>query len=729
MVANRHDAGWHKVPFHSYADKRKSAVTSSALHNPAAWGFGLALCALVALLTQLLVGQQHGGLRAWAFAIAAVTSAAWSAFGLAYVIDGGALLWSIYRWSDLMRAAAWIGFILVLLRERQPSMQPSARSGRFGLGAAIVLVTAIVVGGLFPGAPIGHGATATSASTTGLLISLGLAVFGLVCIEQLLRNATAGRRWGITPLAIGLGGMFVFDLYLYADGALFGQLDSVIWSAHGAVLACVTPFVAIATARNQKWTLSLAISRRLVFHTTALLAAASYILGVAALGYLVRLMGGSWGPAAQIVMLAAALMVLGAMLTSGTLRSKLRVLVSKHLFERRYDYREEWLRFTRLVSARDAHADVYERCVESLANLVESPAGAVWVKSGGGYRQAGRWNAPSVAALEPAAGALVEFLARTGWVVDLAEYRRDPGRYEPLRLPAWLEQSTSAWLVIPLAAPADLTGFVVLMAPRVQVDVNWEVLDLLKTAGFQVAALLGQIEANASLLEAEKFAAFNRMSAFVVHDLKNLVAQLSLMLKNAERHGDNAEFRSDMLETVRHVVDRMNGMLTQVRLGTRPVENAHGVDLLRVVRRVCEAKRAQRPRLDCTAAEPITAVGHEDRFEHVLAHVVQNAVDATDPNGNIRVLLYREGANAVIDVVDDGVGISPEFVRQRLFKPFQTTKDSGMGIGVYESHQYVTSLGGQMIVDSTPDAGTCVRIVLPRSDAATTENIESSDVV
>ena len=309
-------------------------------------------------------------------------------------------------------------------------------------------------------------------------------------------------------------------------------------------------------------------------------------------------------------------------------------------------------------------------------------------------------------------------MARTGWVIDLDEYRRHPERYDHVSLPDWLASPGGVRLLVPLVAAQRLTGFVVLMTPRVQIEVDWEVLDLLKAAGSEVAVLLRQIEANHSLAEAEKFAAVSRMSTFVMHDLKNLVAQLSLMLRNAERHGDNPEFRSDMLETVRHVVDRMNIMLAQTRLSTRPVQNPNGVDVAAITRRVCQVKQPQRAGLACHAAEPAFAIAHADRLEHVLAHVVQNAIEATDPAGIVRVSVACADGQVTVEVEDNGTGMSPDFVQQRLFRPFETTKDSGMGIGVYESHQYVSSLGGRMDIESTQGLGTCVRIVLPaRIDA------------
>jgi len=264
-----------------------------------------------------------------------------------------------------------------------------------------------------------------------------------------------------------------------------------------------------------------------------------------------------------------------------------------------------------------------------------------------------------------------------------------------------------------------LLGFVVLMTPREKIDVDWEVRDLLKTASRQAASYLGQLRATEALLEARKFEAFNRMSAFVVHDLKNLVAQLSLMLRNAERHSENPEFQRDMLTTVENVVERMNKLMLQLRTGATPVENARPVDLEAVVRRVCAAKATLDPPIELELSTGVTAAGHEDRLEHVIGHLVQNAIDATSKGGSVTVKLYDDGAFALIDVKDTGTGMSSEFIRERLFRPFETTKPAGMGIGVYESAQYVEGLGGRIQVDSEPGRGTCVRVLLPRGEIRT----------
>jgi putative PEP-CTERM system histidine kinase len=548
---------------------------------------------------------------------------------------------------------------------------------------------------------------------------LGVAILGLVLLEQLYRRTPGESRWGIKPLVLALGGMFAFDLFFFSDAMLFRRLDPDIWAARGFAHALVIPLVAVATARNTAWTIDLHVSRGVVLHSTALLVSGIYLLALAAAGYYIRFFGGSWGKMLQVALVFAALLLLALVVFSGQFRSRLRVFVSKHFFSYRFDYREEWLRFTHALSARSAQLGVQELCIKALADLVESSAGALWMRDGDAFRQVARWNLPELRETEPAAGSLATFLGRKEWVVDLQECAAAPERCEGLVLPAWLGSMREPWLIVPLVNGTGLIGFVVLAQPRATITVDWEVRDLLKTAGRQAASYLAQIRATEQLLEARKFEAFNRMSAFVVHDLKNLVAQLSLLLRNAERHRNNPEFQRDVLETVEHVTQRMNAIMKQLQTGTTPVDGPKPVELAAVVRRIQRVKGGQRGSISVEAPAEVHALGHEDRFERVIGHLVQNALDATGEQGKVVVRVFRDGGSAVVEVADDGTGMTPEFVRDRLFKPFQTTKPQGMGIGVYESFQYVTGLGGRILVDSTPDVGTRVRVAVPHHELGT----------
>jgi putative PEP-CTERM system histidine kinase len=456
-----------------------------------------------------------------------------------------------------------------------------------------------------------------------------------------------------------------------------------------------------------------------VFHSSALLVSGAFLLAVAGAGYFIRYFGGTWGRALQIELLFAAALLVLLVASSGRFRSKLKVFVSKHFFSYRYDYREEWLRFTRTISTESSVQTLQVRTIAALADLVESPAGVLFLsEEPRGFVDAARWNMPAADVIEVGDAPLPAFLKRTGWIVSVPECRAHPERYSGLALPQWLAAIDDPWLVVPLASANDLLGFVVLTMPRTAVDVDWEVRDLLKTASRQAASYLGQGRATEALLEARKFDAFNRMSAFVVHDLKNLVAQLSLMLRNAQRHGDKPAFQADMLATVAHVVERMNGLMLQLRAEARPVDRIRSVDLDAVLRRVCAAKADARVPIDVQSPGAAMVVGHEERLEHVIGHLVQNAIDASLPAGRIAVSVATEPRFGVLTMIDEGIGMTPEFMRERLFKPFQTTKPAGMGIGVYESQHYVAGLGGSIRIESREGAGTRVELRLPLVDAA-----------
>jgi putative PEP-CTERM system histidine kinase len=659
-------------------------VADLSILNPSIASYTFATLAFAAFGIHLALGRR-GGTKAALLLAAVCVSALWAAVNLAYSIAPSEKLWTARTAADGLRVAGWLAFAILLLYKRLAWWL----AGLLAIPAALCLLPQLTPG-----------------------IMLAVSVAGLVLTEQLFRRAPHEVRWSIKPLCIALGGSFFFDLYVYADGLLLGRLDADLSAARGIAQALVIPFIAIATARNKDWTIDIALSRGMVFHSTAILACGLYLLAVAGAGYYVRYFSGSWGKAFQAGFIFAAVLVLGWLFSSGALRARLRVFINKNFFSYRYDYREEWLRFTGLLGQRDAGANAPQRCILALANLVESPAGALWARDAqGGYGQTARWNFPPVE--QRADAALPGFLAKTGWVIDLEDYAEQPLRYAGLALPQWLLRLPSAWLVIPILAQQELIGFVVLASPRTRVEVNWEVRDLLKTAARQVGSFLAETRASEALLEARQFEAFNKMSAFVVHDLKNLVAQLSLLLANAERHRHNPRFQDDMLSTVRHVSERMHKLLLQLSAGSRAEEPLKPVALTALALRIARDKAAERSDISVTGMDDVHVLAHEQRLERVLGHLVQNAIDATRESGQVRVAVCAAGSEAVVEVTDSGCGMSEDFVRERLFRPFQTTKASGMGIGAFETAQVVREMGGSIETESKPGAGTRIRVILP----------------
>jgi len=445
-----------------------------------------------------------------------------------------------------------------------------------------------------------------------------------------------------------------------------------------------------------------------------LLCAAVYLLVMAAAGYYIRYFGGSWGAVLQVTFLFGAMLLLFVVLFSGTLRARLKIFLSKNFFSYRYDYREEWLRFTGILSEGEPGVQLYERSIQAIAELVDSSGGALWLSQDVGvFEQVAHWNMPSDKGREQRESPLCQFLERRLWVISLEEYEAQPGLYDGLEIPHWLRSIPRAWLVVPLILHERLLGFVLLARSKGKINLNWEVNDLLKTAGRQAASYLAQLEAAKALLVARQFESFNRMSAFVVHDLKNLVSQHSLLLSNLDKHRHKPAFQEDMIETIAQSVEKMKRLLLQLR-GGFTLEPPAPLALAELVQQVVAAKSGLKPvpRLgDGDGA--LSVVAHRARLERVIGHLIQNAIEATPPEGRVEVRILRQNGTAVISITDTGCGMSEQFMRYRLFKPFESTKATGMGIGTYEAQEYVRELGGRIEVETREAQGTIVRVVLP----------------
>lgn len=683
-----------------------------------AWSYGFVGVVYSAFALRLhRLGYTHPA-REWsrtAVFAAVVSSALWGWLGLLHLLSGAPQTALLSTWFDIARYAGWFTFLLILLRP-QRTQRPHKAIAWMSPVAAVLVLSSLLARSFFALSTHPWG----DLSRLALYGALLLPVFALILLEQVFRNVTEDSLWNIKPLCLGLAGTFMFDLYLFSQAVLFNHPDADALSIRGLVHTLVVPLLVLSMSRRSDWLTHIQLSPKAAFHSATLLLAGVYLLFISSVGYYVRYFGGEWGRALQLALVFLALIVWVVLALSGSTRSKLKVFLSKHFFHYRFDYRVEWLQFTRALSTQNSPQEMGQQVIRGLADMLESPAGGLWLKARGeqAFTQSARWNLAQTHEKEDANSPLCQFITDSGWVVNLEEFRSYSHRYGQLKLPGWLLEMAHAWLVVPLLVDHELIGFCVLASARTRVDVNWEVNDLLKTAGQQAASFLAQIQATEALLEARKFDSFNRMSAFVVHDLKNIVAQLSLMMKNAKRLGDNPEFQQDMVMTVENSLERMRQLMLQLHERAAPPGPVMGVNLVRIIHRIASvAERRGRP-LDLRIHEPVVTRGHEERLERILGHVVQNALDATDPGGQVWLTLERANGQARIVVGDSGHGMSQHFIQNRLFKPFQTTKPAGMGIGAYESFQYVQELGGRIEVDSALGKGTTVSLLLPLFDHA-----------
>ena len=679
-------------------------------------------------LSLILMTGRRGQLQKNLLAVAAFSSAVWSSVVAYQAAYGGLLI--IAQVLELLRELAWFAFLLLLLKTAYHASTQLAARFWVTLGIIAAFTVGLILLALYRIS--GGSALEFIAGSDVLAGHLVMSIGGLVIVEQLYRNTPPEQRRAIKYLCLAIGGMFAYDFYLYSDALLFERVSAVLWDARGFIHAMVVPVIGIALSRNLQWSLKknaidVFVSPRMMFHTTALLGAGLYLLAMGVGGYYVRIQGGTWGLVAQAIFLFGAALVLAILLFSGQLRASFKVFVSKHFFHYKYDYREEWLRFIRTLSSGEPETQLRERAIKSIAQIMDSPGGILWLRRDHGrFELAARWNMEEQApSFEPADGTLTRFLEQKEWVINMDEHKPEFELHRSLvgpKLPTWLLDMPHAWLVVPLILHENLMGFVVLarspLAP-VQNHFNWEDCDLLKTAGRQAASHLAQLEASRALAEARQFEAFNQLSAFVVHDLKNLIAQLSLVVSNAAKHKHNPQFMEDTVMTVENSVARMNRLLAQLRNegGSQGEQRTITIDLCKTLHDVAGAFKAKKPAISVECRKNnIYVSANQDRLVSVIGHIIQNAHDATPPDGRIVVRLRENGEHAVIEVEDTGCGMDEAFIRDRLFRPFETTKGkSGMGIGTYETREFVRSLGGDIAVFSRPGHGTIFRLHIPRS--------------
>lgn len=644
---------------------------------------------------------------------ASVITAAWAAL-LSMDYGRSGLASPVAQLLEVLRSGLWVIVLVQALRGLDAAvMHGLLRLIGYGVPALALSIT--VAGMLLAG-------SGQSFGMLFVLCAVGQAVAGLILLEQFYRNLASERRWALKHIAVGLGVFFAFDLYLYTDALLSGGIDATVWAARGAVDTLVAPLIAVSASRHRSWSKHLFVSRHVAFHTAALIGAGGYLLVMALGGYYIRDFGGSWGGFAQIVFLAVGVVALLVVLVSGEARTRLRVFLSKHFFSNKYDYREEWLRLIGVLTDVNDPAPPAERAVKAVAQIFDSPGGGVWLlREERDFTPAGHWrlNMPAGAGVgrdHP----ILQFMQDHKWVVDLDEYRQEPERYQHAPLPDWLEAVPDAWVLLPLFQNEVLYGFMVLRRPGVVSQITWEDRDLLKTLGRQVAMYLGLHESAQALSEARQFEAFNRLTAFIMHDLKNLMAQQSLVVRNAEKHKHNPEFVDDAMMTIRNSVSRMERLLEHLQRGQLgdSVERVRIGQLLQEVERRC-AGRLPEPQYQNDLPEEFFVEAARDGLTMVLVHIVRNAQDATPEDGDVALRVSPGGRGIVVEVADNGTGMSEDFIRDRLFRPFDSTKSAkGMGIGAYQAREFVRSMGGELSVQSSPGEGTVFRLELPAQPAA-----------
>ncbi len=686
---------------------------------PAVLSFGIAsyAAAAVAYLGVIaLVLPSHPGTRQASGLIALLgTSAAWAAaLAMGLYLEDDVRPWMLV--ADAVRTAAWIGFTAALLRARS-ECDSGARLGNILTGGAVIIAGVVIVAALFD-RPLEFLADGRTLSL-GLL---ALPLLGVLGLEQLYRNAMFEQRYMLKALCFGIGILYAIDIFVFSQTLLFLRLNAASWLLRGLLNAIAAPLLLLAVKRQPDWGRDLFVSRHVVFYTTTLVAAGLYLLAMAAGGFLIAASGTTWGLQFQLIFLVAAVALLLFALFSVSLRRRLKVFIAKHFYSNRYDYRQEWLRLIETLAGHESGASLRERSVQALGAIIGSPRGELWLanRAGSNYEPYGVWRVSAVGEALPWDDPLPAFMRSTQWVVDTKEYLEEPEKYSNA-FDSVLTRMAVPAIFVPLVRDGSLAGIVRLERPAALGALGFEDHDLLKTAGQQVAVFLEQERAQDELSETRQFEAFSRLTAFLMHDLKNLIAQQELVVGNAKRFKHRPEFIEDAVRTIASSVQRMKQVLERLQsAGGR--DRTSLVRVEKVLQEVCAA---------CGDREPVPVLGavvgtgcvamDRERLSMALTHAIRNSQDATPRNGRIELRLRVDGGSVGIEIEDTGSGMEPEFVRDLLFKPFHSTKGArGMGIGAYQIRETLRAAGGDVEVRSQVGRGTTLRIRLPSARAAET---------
>jgi putative PEP-CTERM system histidine kinase len=669
-----------------------------------------AVCLVLAVLLALL---GRGARLPRLPAIAAGSAGLWAA---AVAIQPEAALAGLPGALETLRALAWL-FLLIALGRLTGGERAVPLTRRFavvGLALGLVALATLL--------PAAAAIALPAIGSPALLGRLGLALLIVLLAENIYRNAHQSERWAVVLPCIAIGGLAGFDVLLYADGALARAVSPALIDARAVLTALALPLLAVGVTRQRRWRREPQLSREVVFHGATLVVAGAFLLGVGAVGEALRQSGTEWARAAQVSLLAGAVMALLVALTSGSARSRLSRLVVDHFFTARYDYRREWLRCIAALSAPDAEAPAPVRAIRAVADAADSPGGVLMLRESGeaGLRWAGSWNMPEEPVALPPGHPLPAALRDGTWIAAIGQGEADQPAAQDL-----VAAYGRLWLAVPLMHHREgLIGAILLAPPRAPFSLDREVHDLLRSLGREVAMFLAERQAAERLADQRRLEDYAKRFAFVAHDVKTVSSQLSLLLANAEDNIQDPEFQRDMLLTVRASAQRINALIARLRqpgdepLPEAPAPAAEAAILPLARLSAIAAGRAQPVLVEAEGPAAALAAITAEQFDAAVTHLLDNAAEASAPGEAVRARVRQEGGRILVDIIDRGPGMTPEFIRDQLFRPLSTSKPAGSGIGAWQARELLREAGGELTVLSRPGAGTTMRLVLPMADPA-----------
>jgi putative PEP-CTERM system histidine kinase len=645
-------------------------------------------------------------------------------FATAALFDRAEALGAQIFWLNVREAArlvgplAWIVFVGALTRHHAAVLPRIWKAG-LAAGAAITLAlfgAVVALGGVRISVDPGPFKTAllTDVGVASAALQLLLTVGALVGLEACLRTSRGTKRRRTKFLVLGLGGILLAHFYVLSQMILFRLITATDLKIATTTLLIGNIVLAVGLARARLSDVQLTVSPALVYRSVTLAVLGGYLLAVGGLGWLLNYLQipeqAFWGT--LIVFISA--LGLAAVLLSEQARWRAKRFIALHVYRNKYDYRQQWIAFTRRLGTLLTLEDLSPELLETVSEAVGSNAALLYISdaSSGRYHIAGSIRLPEAAPTIPVDNPVLAALAVSQGPLVLETDLDWAGV-------AFAQTFPAGSVIVPLWWRGSLTGFIVVGPERTGVPYTPEDLEFMATVGQQASGSIVTVRLSEDLARAREFDAFARVASFVMHDLKNLISSLSLLSQNAVKYFDDPEFQRDTILTLSRTVERMQALLARLSSRADPVVMpGQAVDLPNIVRDAIETVVFPSGVKVVTELGPAPAVrGNSEALLHVIQNLLTNAIQAVDTDDTVAVTVKHDAGNVVLSIADTGCGMSEEFIRESLFVPFRTTKQGGWGIGLYQVKEMVEKHGGKLTVTSKERSGTTIQITLPVTSA------------
>lgn len=547
------------------------------------------------------------------------------------------------------------------------------------------------------------------------LLMLVYLVAALIQLEQTLAHTTLTSRWKIKFELLGSGAFLAILIIYYSQGLLFRAINTQLIPMRTLVLAVAIAMMFYSRLKRGSGCVKVHISQQIACKSVVLLAVGMYVIFLAFVGEGMKYFGDGFQRAMIFALVFLAGLGLVAVFLSETVKRSITVFIHKNFYRNKYDYRTQWLQFTERLSASQTSENLLHSIVSEFCETFGMGTGALFIinQERDLYQQA---SGIAMEVDEMTFGindTAVESMIGSRWIVDL---RDNVTASENHRHREYFSKA-DACFIIPLFMGEAVDGFILLGRPHSSEEIyTHEDFDLMRTLAKQASSALLNLRLSNQLACARELAAIGKVSTFVMHDLKNLVSAVSLLLENAQEHINAPVFQNDLLMSLGNTVIRMKTIIS--RLKNLPEKNSlqlAPVDLLQMAHETAALVNVKT--LEITGTSVIAEADREE-LQKVALNLMLNAVEATDGSTPIRVEVGERGS-PFIRVKDEGCGIPGAFMQNVLFKPFTSTKKQGMGIGLYQSRQIVEAHGGRIEVESTIDHGSEFTVWLPKMQTGT----------